>query len=135
MLNEINEFYEQSNQSGILVFEPTTHMKKSEHQAIEIRGVMKLNEPMMKHTSWRTGGHAERYFKPADNDCCDQYSHQPTNQIVGVYRMAMFIKTVVCISIHCQYRLHNKMLIILTNWSLISLTLIHQNLCPLALQT
>jgi len=72
VLNEINEFYEQSNQFGILVFEPTTHMKKSEQQAIEIRGVMKLNEPMMKHTSWRTGGHAERYFKPADIDdlCC-----------------------------------------------------------------
>ena len=72
MLNEINEFYEQSNQSGILVFEPTYHMKKSEQQVIEIRGAMKLNEPMMKHTSWRTGGHAERYFKPADIDdlCC-----------------------------------------------------------------
>jgi len=66
--NEINEFYEQSNQSGIWAFEPTYHMKKSKQQATEIRGVMKLNEPMMKHTSWRTGGHAERYFKPADID-------------------------------------------------------------------
>ena len=72
MLNEINEFYEQSNRSGILAFEPAHHMKKREQQATDIRGVMKLNEPMMKHTSWRTGGYAERYFKPADIDdlCC-----------------------------------------------------------------
>ena len=72
MQNEINEFYEQSNPSGIWAYEPTTHMKKSKQQATEIRGVMKLNEPMMKHTSERTGGCAERYFKPADIDdlCC-----------------------------------------------------------------
>jgi len=72
VLSETNEFCEQSNQSEILALETTQHMKKSEQQVTEIRGVMKLNEPMMKHTSWRTGGHAERYFKPADIDdlCC-----------------------------------------------------------------
>ena len=72
MLNEINEFYEQSNQSGILVLDITKIVKKSEPQEIRLRGVMRLDEPMRKHTSWRTGGHAERYFKPADVDdlCC-----------------------------------------------------------------
>ena len=34
----------------------------------EIRGVLKLNESMKKHTSWRAGGEAGRYFKPADID-------------------------------------------------------------------
>lgn len=37
----------------------------------EIRGELKLAEPMSKHTSWRVGGPADRYFKPADmEDLC-----------------------------------------------------------------
>ncbi len=43
-------------------------MKNDDAQEFEFSGVMKLNEPMKKHTSWRTGGSAERYFKPADVD-------------------------------------------------------------------
>lgn len=31
-----------------------------------LRGEMRLNEPMYKHTSWRTGGAAQRYYIPAD---------------------------------------------------------------------
>lgn len=31
-----------------------------------LRGEMRLNEPMGKHTSWRTGGMAQRYYMPAD---------------------------------------------------------------------
>ena len=31
-----------------------------------LRGEMRLNEPMGKHTSWRTGGTARRYYMPAD---------------------------------------------------------------------
>jgi UDP-N-acetylmuramate dehydrogenase len=72
VLVETNEIHDLSNQSGILVFDSTKTMKKSESQEIKFRGVMKLNEPMKKHTSWRTGGVAERYFKPDDVDdlCC-----------------------------------------------------------------
>jgi UDP-N-acetylmuramate dehydrogenase len=33
-----------------------------------LRGVLKLNEPMSRHTSWRVGGPAERYYEPADLD-------------------------------------------------------------------
>lgn len=33
-----------------------------------LRGEMRLNEPMGKHTSWRTGGAARRYYIPADLD-------------------------------------------------------------------
>ncbi len=32
----------------------------------ELRGTLKLNEPMSRHTSWRVGGPAARYYQPAD---------------------------------------------------------------------
>ena len=31
-----------------------------------LRGVLKHNEPMARHTSWRVGGPADRYYQPAD---------------------------------------------------------------------
>lgn len=31
-----------------------------------LRGELRLAEPMSKHVSWRAGGHAERYYIPAD---------------------------------------------------------------------
>ena len=33
-----------------------------------IRGVLKHNEPMAAHTSWRVGGQADIYFEPADRE-------------------------------------------------------------------
>ena len=33
-----------------------------------LRGEMRTNEPMAKHTSWRVGGNAENYYMPADLD-------------------------------------------------------------------
>jgi len=33
-----------------------------------VAGLLKKNEPMSKHTSWRVGGTAELFFKPADLD-------------------------------------------------------------------
>lgn len=36
------------------------------------RGDLKVNEPMSRHTSWRAGGDARRFFTPADvDDLCD----------------------------------------------------------------
>ncbi len=32
----------------------------------ERRGVLRRNEPMRKHTSWRVGGPADRFYEPAD---------------------------------------------------------------------
>ncbi|MCK5669427.1 MAG: hypothetical protein KAI15_10090, partial [Gammaproteobacteria bacterium] len=61
MLVETNEIRDLSNRSGILDLDITKIMKKSGSQETKLRGVMKLDEPMKKHTSWRTGGHAERY--------------------------------------------------------------------------
>ena len=86
MLIETKEFYEPSNLPEILEFDVTEIMKKNNsekysQQDIEVRGVMKLNEPMKKHTSWRTGGHAERYFKPADvDDLCSFLRQIPEDE-------------------------------------------------------
>lgn len=33
-----------------------------------LRGVIKLNEPMSRHTSWRVGGVADRMYTPADEE-------------------------------------------------------------------
>jgi len=73
VLSETKEMYELSSLSELLALDSTElmkkeHIKKHYQQDIKVRGVVKLNEPMKKHTSWRTGGHAERYFKPADID-------------------------------------------------------------------
>jgi UDP-N-acetylmuramate dehydrogenase len=35
---------------------------------IAIRGVVRLDEPLARHTSWRVGGPADRFFEPADRD-------------------------------------------------------------------
>ncbi len=37
-------------------------------QMTELRGKLLLNESMSRHTSWRIGGPAERYYQPADID-------------------------------------------------------------------
>jgi UDP-N-acetylmuramate dehydrogenase len=34
----------------------------------EMRGELLLDEPLARHTSWRVGGPADRYYKPADLD-------------------------------------------------------------------
>ncbi len=37
-------------------------------QRYTLRGTLKLDEPMAKHTSWRVGGPADHYYQPADID-------------------------------------------------------------------
>jgi len=86
VLGETEEFYEPSDVPEMLAHDVTEFMKKEyskkySQQDIEVRGVMKLNEPMKKHTSWRTGGHAERYFKPADiDDLCSFLRQIPEDE-------------------------------------------------------
>lgn len=48
---------------------------KKPNQAI-VRGELLCNEAMSKHTSWRVGGPAEYYFKPADRDDLIDYLKQ-----------------------------------------------------------
>ncbi|WP_293390538.1 UDP-N-acetylmuramate dehydrogenase [Nevskia sp.] len=37
-----------------------------EPSPIQIRGLLHAGEPLSRHTSWRVGGPADRYFEPAD---------------------------------------------------------------------
>lgn len=41
-----------------------------------LRGELKMNEPLARHTSWRVGGPAARYFQPADIDDLALYLSQ-----------------------------------------------------------
>ncbi|MBI4005405.1 MAG: UDP-N-acetylmuramate dehydrogenase [Gammaproteobacteria bacterium] len=47
-------------------------MSKTRHES-QIHGVLKHDEPMVNHTSWRAGGKAEHYFEPADLDDLRNY--------------------------------------------------------------
>ena len=38
-----------------------------------LRGELKVNEPMRKHTSWRVGGPADHYYQPADMEDLVQF--------------------------------------------------------------
>ncbi len=46
-----------------------------------LRGNLKLNESMARHTTWRVGGLAERYYEPADlDDLAEFLSQQDENE-------------------------------------------------------
>lgn len=48
-----------------------------------LRGVLKHNEPMSRHTSWRTGGSADRFYIPADiEDLSDFLSQQKDTEVI-----------------------------------------------------
>ncbi len=38
-----------------------------------LRGELRLNEPMARHTTWRVGGPADRFYRPADRDDLGQF--------------------------------------------------------------
>ncbi len=42
-------------------------------QMVELRGKLLLDEPMSRHTTWRIGGPADRYYRPADIDDLAEY--------------------------------------------------------------
>ncbi|WP_430009000.1 UDP-N-acetylmuramate dehydrogenase [Methylophaga lonarensis] len=47
----------------------------------DLRGELKLNEPLAKHTSWRVGGIAQRFYQPADaEDLATFLSQLPENE-------------------------------------------------------
>ncbi len=45
-------------------------------QMAQLRGNLLLNESMSRHTSWRIGGPADRYYQPADIDDLVQFLQQ-----------------------------------------------------------
>lgn len=54
-----------------------------QRRASELRGEVRLLEPMRKHTSWRTGGVAQRYYIPADLADLSHFLRQlPANEPV-----------------------------------------------------
>jgi UDP-N-acetylmuramate dehydrogenase len=42
----------------------------------KLRGTLRLNEPLARHTSWRVGGPADRYFEPADRNDLIAFARQ-----------------------------------------------------------
>lgn len=52
-------------------------------QMTNLRGNLLLDEPMSRHTTWRIGGPADRYYQPADIDDLAQFLQQlPENEPV-----------------------------------------------------
>lgn len=48
-----------------------------------LRGNLLLHEPMSRHTSWRIGGPADRYYQPADiNDLAQFLQQLPENETI-----------------------------------------------------
>jgi UDP-N-acetylmuramate dehydrogenase len=45
-------------------------------QSPTVSGTLRMNEPLSKHTSWRAGGTAELFFKPADLDDLARFLRQ-----------------------------------------------------------
>jgi len=37
-----------------------------QREAVRLRGILRKDEPMARHTTWRVGGPAERFYEPAD---------------------------------------------------------------------
>lgn len=56
-------------------------MKATTTNALQVRGTIRFNESMKKHTAWRAGGCADCYFQPADiDDLCDLLKQIPKNE-------------------------------------------------------
>jgi UDP-N-acetylmuramate dehydrogenase len=43
---------------------------------MNVQGELRLNEPMSRHTSWRVGGPAEMFFKPASIEDLQSFLHE-----------------------------------------------------------
>lgn len=54
-------------------YEPGRHIMTATGAQSGPRGKLKLNEPMSRHTSWRVGGHADRFYIPGDIDDLKQF--------------------------------------------------------------
>ncbi|GKS68134.1 UDP-N-acetylmuramate dehydrogenase [Nitrosomonas sp. PY1] len=64
---------------------PMVDMAKGSLQELILRGELRLDEPMNQHTSWRVGGKARRFYKPADlQDLADFLRTLATHESVHV---------------------------------------------------
>ena len=62
------------------------NMSETRTFAPAIRGEIRKSEPMSKHVSWRAGGHAQQFFKPAD--LADLQLFLPT---LPIYEPVLFV--------------------------------------------
>ena len=49
-----------------------------------LRGEMRIDEPMSKHTTWRAGGDADRYYQPADLDDWADFLRASPHDVIHV---------------------------------------------------
>ncbi len=49
-----------------------------------VRGELLAAEPLARHTSWRVGGPARQFFKPADADDLAMFLSLPWNESMGL---------------------------------------------------
>jgi UDP-N-acetylmuramate dehydrogenase len=54
--------------AGVIAEKLTARLLMTGKMTMELSGEMKLHESMSRHTSWRTGGPADRFYIPADLD-------------------------------------------------------------------
>ncbi|MEN8819827.1 MAG: UDP-N-acetylmuramate dehydrogenase [Abyssibacter sp.] len=45
-----------------------------------LRGELRINEPLMRYTSWRVGGPSDRYYRPADGADLSEFMHRLPNE-------------------------------------------------------
>jgi UDP-N-acetylmuramate dehydrogenase len=80
------------NQWGMTSLSPNTRFAMSANDLLTgdagmpaLRGLMRTDEPMSKHTSWRVGGYADHYYVPADlDDFANFLQESPHESIVVI---------------------------------------------------
>jgi UDP-N-acetylmuramate dehydrogenase len=63
---------------------PVADQTTGETGVSALRGEMRVDEPMSKHTTWRAGGDADRYYQPADLDDWADFLRVSPHKIIHV---------------------------------------------------
>ena len=63
---------------------PVADQTTGETGVSALRGEMRVDEPMSKHTTWRAGGDADRYYQPADLDDWADFLRASPHDVIHV---------------------------------------------------
>lgn len=63
---------------------PVADQTTGETGVSALRGEMRVDEPMSKHTTWRAGGYADRYYQPADLDDWADFLRASSHDVIHV---------------------------------------------------
>jgi len=63
---------------------PVTDQTTGETGVPALRGEIRVDEPMSKHTTWRAGGDADRYYQPADLDDWADFLRASPHDVIHV---------------------------------------------------